>query len=115
MPYLDIDSLICLNVFVACETFSSSSHPFFLFVFLLLKLNIFLTLSENSYERPHPDSEKALFRLVQEHIADYDSVSITSTDEHATSTRFKKLEVDILKNWIEKVRSSIFGDDKDEL
>jgi hypothetical protein len=49
---------------------------------------------------------------VQDHIKEYD---IDSVDEHVTSNRFKSLEKEILKNWASNVRSSIFGDEKEEL
>lgn len=92
-------------------TATSLISIYFLFTFCV-QLNIFSSLSENAYDRPHAESERALYRLVQDHIKEYD---IDSVDEHVTSNRFKSLEKEILKNWASNVRSSIFGDEKEEL
>lgn len=92
----------------------------FLFFCFHLQLNIFSTLPESSYDRPNVQSERALYSLVQEHLQDYEREGDMgeegeSKSEHATSTRFKELEKNILLNWSAKVRSSIFGEEKDEL
>jgi hypothetical protein len=83
-------------------------------------LNIFSTLSEHAYDRPNTQSERALFDLVQTHIQDYEAKAIEGESEgegggHVTSSRFKELERAILESWSAKVRSSIFGDEKEEL
>lgn len=72
-------------------------------------------MSESVYDRPQPQTERALFSLVQEHLREYSADGSSNTGEHSTSDRFRVLERGILERWSDQVRSSIFREDKDEL
>ena len=75
-------------------------------------MNIFESLSEKYYERPTSRTEMALYELVQDHIQEYEEDGNT---DHAVSKMFKNLEREILLKWSDNVRSSIFGENKEEL
>lgn len=84
--------------------------PSYVWGYLVLKTNMYTTLSESSYDHPNTHTQRALFDLVQDHIKEYHVES--PLDDHEVSKKFKSLEYQILLGWSENVKSSIFGNEE---